>query len=99
MIGSTLGLYFARRFLGAMLAVFATVFALIYMLDLVELMRRAGDAVGAGSGTMAKLAFFRTPATAERVIPFGMLFGGMVTFIGLSRRLELVIARAAGAPE
>jgi lipopolysaccharide export system permease protein len=25
-----------------------------------------------------------------------MLFGGMVTFIGLSRRLELVIARAAG---
>ena len=96
MIGSTLGLYFARRFLAAMLAVFATVFLLIYMLDFVELMRRAGDAVGAGAGTMAKLAFFRTPATAERVIPFGMLFGGMVTFIGLSRRLELVIARAAG---
>lgn len=96
MIGSTLGFYFARRFAFAMLGVFATVFLLIYTLDFVELMRRAGDAVGAGAGTMAKLAFFRTPATAEQVIPFGMLFGGMVAFIGLSRKLELVIARAAG---
>ncbi|WP_284176815.1 LPS export ABC transporter permease LptG [Rhabdaerophilum sp. SD176] len=96
MIGSTLGFYFARRFAGAMLVVFGTVFVLIYMLDFVELMRRAGDAVGAGAGTMARLALFRTPATAEQVIPFGMLFGGMVTFIGLSRRLELVIARSAG---
>lgn len=96
MIGRTLGFYFAKRFASSMLIVFATVFLLIYMLDFVELMRRAGDAVGAGSGTMAKLAFFRTPATAEQVIPFGMLFGGMMTFIGLSRKLELVIARAAG---
>ncbi len=96
MIGATLGLYFARRFTSAVLVVFGTVFVLIYMLDFVELMRRAGDAVGAGVGTMAKLALYRTPATAEQVIPFGMLFGGMVAFIGLSRRLELVIARAAG---
>jgi lipopolysaccharide export system permease protein len=96
MIGRTLGFYFARRFTSAMLIVFATVFVLIYTIDFVELMRRAGDATGAGTGTMAKLAFFRTPTTAERVIPFGMLFGGMVSFIGLSRRLELVIARAAG---
>jgi lipopolysaccharide export system permease protein len=96
MIGRTLGFYFARKFTGAMLIVFATVFVLIYTIDFVELMRRAGDAAGADTGTMAKLAFFRTPATAERVIPFGMLFGGMVAFIGLSRRLELVIARSAG---
>lgn len=96
MIGTTLGLYFARKFVVAFGIVFATVFALIYMLDFVELMRRAGDATGAGTGTMAKLAFFRTPAIAEQVIPFGVLFGSMVAFIGLSRRLELVVARAAG---
>lgn len=96
MIGWTLGTYFARRFVSAIFIVFATVFLLIYTLDFVELMRRAGDAVGAGTGTMAKLAFFRTPATAEQVIPFGILFGAMATFIGLSRKLELVVARAAG---
>ena len=96
MIGWTLGLYFARRFASAFLLVFLTVFALIYMIDFVELMRRAGDAVGAGAGLMAKLALFRSPITAEQVIPFGFLFGAMATFIGLSRKLELVVARAAG---
>lgn len=96
MIGPTLGLYFARRFAAAVLIVFATVFVLIYTLDFVELMRRAGDAAGASIGTMAKLALYRTPATAERVIPFGVLFGAMASFIALSRKLELVVARAAG---
>lgn len=96
MIGRTLGLYFARRFAASIFVVLATIFGLIYTLDFVELMRRAGDAVGASTGTMAKLALYRTPATAEQVIPFGMLFGAMATFIGLSRKLELVVARAAG---
>lgn len=96
MIGHTLGLYFARRFAGSIFIVLATIFGLIYTLDFVELMRRAGDAVGASTGTMAKLALYRTPATAEQVVPFGLLFGAMATFIGLSRKLELVVARAAG---
>lgn len=96
MIGWTLGLYFARRFTSSVFIVFATVFLLIYTIDFVELMRRAGDAVGASTGTMAKLALYRTPATAEQVIPFGILFGSMATFIALSRKLELVVARAAG---
>lgn len=96
MIGRTLGGYFARRFASAVAIVLGTVFLLVYTLDFVELMRRAGDAAGAGAGTMARLAFFRTPATAEQVIPFAFLFGAMVSFIGLSRRLELVVARAAG---
>ncbi|MCA0401484.1 MAG: LPS export ABC transporter permease LptG [Proteobacteria bacterium] len=96
MIGRTLGFYFARRFALAVLTVFATIFLLIYTLDFVELMRRAGDAAGASIGTMAKLALYRTPATAERVIPFGVLFGAMTSFIALSRKLELVVARAAG---
>ncbi|MGL5446153.1 MAG: LPS export ABC transporter permease LptG [Rhabdaerophilum sp.] len=96
MMGRTLGLYFARRFATAIFIVLATIFGLIYTLDFVELMRRAGDAVGASTGTMAKLALYRTPSTAEQVVPFGVLFGAMATFIGLSRKLELVVARAAG---
>lgn len=96
MIGRTLGSYFAKKFAFAMLAVFGTVFVLIFLLDFIELMRRAGDAAGATSGTIATLALFRTPATAEQIVPFGMLFGAMASYIGLSRKLELVVARAAG---
>lgn len=96
MIGPTLGFYFARRFLFAIGGVFVTVVVMIYMLDLVELMRRAGEGRGATVGRLAYLALLRTPATAEQVLPFGVLFGSLATFINLSRKLELVVARAAG---
>ena len=59
-------------------------------------MRRAGDAEGATAGAMAQLALFRTPAIAEQVMPFAVLFGSMAALLQLSRKLELVVARAAG---
>jgi lipopolysaccharide export system permease protein len=96
LIGRTLGSYFSRQFLKTIFLVFATVFALVYTLDFVELMRRAGDAEGATAGTMAQLALFRTPAIAEQVMPFAILFGSMAALLQLSRKLELVVARAAG---
>jgi lipopolysaccharide export system permease protein len=95
-IGATLGRYFGLRFLKTILAVFLTVFALVYTLDFVELMRRAGDSPKASAEAMARLALFRTPAVAEQVLPFAVLFGAMVTLLTLSRKLELVVARAAG---
>ncbi|MEH3146925.1 MAG: LPS export ABC transporter permease LptG [Methylobacterium frigidaeris] len=96
LIGATLGRYLALRFLRMILGVFLTVFALVYTLDFVELMRRAGDAPGASAATMARLALFRTPAVAEQVLPFAILFGAMAALLQLSRKLELVVARAAG---
>ncbi|MFC4171901.1 LPS export ABC transporter permease LptG [Microvirga sp. GCM10011540] len=96
LIGATLGTYFSRQFLKTIFLVFATVFALVYTLDFVELMRRAGDTEGATAPLMAQLALFRTPAIAEQVMPFAVLFGSMATLLQLSRKLELVIARAAG---
>lgn len=96
LIGATLGRYISMAFLRAILVVFVTVFALVYTLDFVELMRRAGDAEGASAGLMARLALFRTPAVAEQVLPFAILFGSIAALLQLSRKLELVVARAAG---
>jgi lipopolysaccharide export system permease protein len=96
MIGGTLGRYFARRFLATIVAVFAAVFALIYAVDLVEMLRRSGDAARATGPLMAWDAFLQTPIVAEQASPFAVLFGAMIAFLGLSRRLELVVARAAG---
>ncbi|HRK24808.1 MAG TPA: LPS export ABC transporter permease LptG [Beijerinckiaceae bacterium] len=93
---STLGRYFGMRFLSAIAGVFLTVFVLIFTIDLVELMRRAGEAEGASTMRLARLALFRTPAVAEQVLPFAVLFAALATFLNLSRRLELVVARAAG---
>jgi lipopolysaccharide export system permease protein len=95
-IGRTLGLYIATRFLKSILGVFFTIYLLILTIDFVELMRRAGDAQDASTGLIATLSFYRTPALAEQVLPFAVLFGAMAALLNLSRKLELVVARAAG---
>jgi lipopolysaccharide export system permease protein len=96
LIGRTLGRYIAFRFLRAIAGVFLTVFGLVYVLDFVELIRRTGDLIGVSSLRVAELTLFRTPAIAEQVLPFAILFGAMSALLQLSRKLELVVARAAG---
>jgi lipopolysaccharide export system permease protein len=95
-IGRTLGLYIAKSFARSILGVLATIYLLILTIDFVELMRRAGDAQEASTGLIATLSFYRTPALAEQVLPFAVLFGAMMALLNLSRKLELVVARAAG---
>jgi lipopolysaccharide export system permease protein len=95
-VGYTLGRYISIRFLQTIGAAFLTVFGLIYLIDLVELIRRAGEGANVSTLSLARLAFLRTPLIAEQVLPFAVLFGSLVAFLGLSRRLELVIARTAG---
>ncbi len=95
-IGRTLGVYIALRFLRMIAGVFFTIYMLIFTLDFVELMRRAGDAQDASAGVMATLSFYRAPSIAEQVLPFAVLFGAMGALLGLSRKLELVVARSAG---
>ncbi len=96
MIGRTFGLYLTRRFLRSIGLVFGVMFTLIYLIDFVELLRRASDAQGSTTAFIAFLTLLRVPAVTEQVLPFAVLFGAMAAFLALSRKLELVVARAAG---
>lgn len=96
MIAGTLGRYFAWRFFKTIAGVFAGVFLLIYAIDVVETLRRAGETPGAVAPLMAWLSLLHTPIVAEQALPFAVLFGAMIAFLNLSRRLELVVARSAG---
>jgi lipopolysaccharide export system permease protein len=95
-IPTTLQRYFAARFVNAALAIFLGVFALVAMVDYVELIRRTAEFPDVSSWTVAKASLFRVPTITERILPFCILLAGIVSFLNLSRRLELVIARAAG---
>jgi lipopolysaccharide export system permease protein len=95
MIGYTLGIYLSKRFLKTVLGVLAILFALVIVLDFVETMRRATD-LGVNPTLIAGLSLLRAPAIVEQTLPFVVLFGAMGSFLALSRRLELVVARAAG---
>src|SRR5262245_7224953 len=96
MLTGTLARYFGLRFLGAILAVFAGIFGLIALIDYIELMRRHSDVINVSALHIMKTSFYRVPQVAERIMPFCVLIGAMSCYLGLSRRLELVIARAAG---
>jgi lipopolysaccharide export system permease protein len=96
MIAGTLGRYFARSFFTTIAAVFSGVFALIYAIDVVEMLRRTDDTPGAVAPLMAWLSLLHTPIVAEQALPFAVLFGAMISFLNLSRKLELVVARSAG---
>ena len=92
----TLHRYFALRFLSASIITFMGVFVLVAMVDYVELVRRTSDVPGVSSLLVAKASLFRVPQITEKIIPFSILVGAMACFLNLSRRLELVVARAAG---
>jgi lipopolysaccharide export system permease protein len=78
------------------LSVFGGVILLVTLLDAVELMRRTSNNENATALSVILMSFFRVPMTAERIMPFCALVGAMSCYLSLSRRNELVVARAAG---
>lgn len=96
MLGTTLARYFTLRFLANVSGVFGTLFLLIYLVDVVELLRRSGETKGATAAILAGLSLLRVPSIAEQMLPFAVLFGSMFAFLNLTRKLELIVARAAG---
>lgn len=95
MIGRTLGFYFGRRFLNAVLGIFVGCVFLIMLVDFLEMARRVGER-DVDTSTLLLLILYRAPFFTEQLLPFAVLFGAIGTFLTLSRRLELAVARAAG---
>ena len=96
MLTTIMSRYIARKFIFTITAIFVGVFLLVLLVDFVELMRRAGNKANADLVTIFLMSLYRVPELTERILPFATLFGSIMAFIGLSRRLELVIVRASG---
>jgi lipopolysaccharide export system permease protein len=96
MIARTLSRYFAMRFVASVVGSLLGVIALAAMIDYVELMRRGADWPNATAWLLAKISIYRVPQLTERILPFTVLVGAMSCYLTLSRRHELVVARAAG---
>ena len=95
-IGGKIARYFGLRFLNAVLLTFAGITVLVALLDYIELMRRAADLPNVSAALVAKTSLYRVPQVTERILPFCVLIGAMSCYLNFSRRLELVVARAAG---
>src|SRR5437868_13492934 len=96
MMINTLGRYFAGRFVVATVGVFASIFLLLVLVDYIEMVRKTSGLVSASAITVALTSLYRVPQLLEKMMPFCVLIGAMTCYLALSRRLELVVARAAG---
>src|SRR5262249_15296901 len=62
----------------------------------IEMMRKTSGIPNVPAWVVAQTSLFRVPQIAERIMPFSILIAAMSCYLNLSRRLELVVARAAG---
>ena len=95
-LGRTLSVYFSGRFIKAILGLFLFAAVLLFLFDVLELVRRGSDREGFTVMRVAYISLLRVPLLLEQVIPFTVLFGAIAAFVTLSRALELVVTRAAG---
>src|SRR6266550_2737425 len=95
-VARILSAYIARQFFTWFAGVFGTMVAVTFLLDYLELLRRAGGRAQAGWGVLLEMAALKMPHTAQEVMPFAILFGTMLAFWRLTRSNELVVARASG---
>ena len=92
----TLFRYVGRQFLIWFLIIAVSITTVIFLIDLLELLRRAATKPEATFAIVLSLAALRLPHLVQEAIPFLVLFAGLICFVRLTRSQELVIARAAG---
>jgi lipopolysaccharide export system permease protein len=92
----TLRRYIAKRFLSAIIATFVVCSVLIYMIDMIELLRQSRSSKEVSFAAIAGMSLLRLPAYSEILLAFAVLVGTIGSLLSLSRKSELVVMRAGG---
>lgn len=92
----TLRRYIALRFLAMTIGAFLVCAMLIFMIDLIELLRQSRNAKTLTLPKLAWIGFLRLPSFSELLLPFAVLVGAIGALLSLSRKSELTVMRAAG---
>jgi len=88
--------YLAREFLMKFLIFFVIFLGIVFLFDMVELMRRANSDDQIPLSVLLQLGLYKLPEVGQQILPFIVLFSGIATFRSLSDRQELVCIRSAG---
>ena len=91
-----LALYMVRLFLTRS---FAVLFALILVLETLDLLGEAGKILavhGNGDAALWHYVALRIPLLISRFLPFSVLLGTLIAFVGLNQNSEVVAMKSAG---
>jgi lipopolysaccharide export system permease protein len=89
-------LYLGRQFLIWVMVVFLGLAGLVLIFDIIELIRRTASRPDATFGIALEMALLKLSDTSQKIVPFAVLFGALLSFWRLNRSHEFVVARAAG---
>lgn len=92
----TLRFYVAKRFLLAIVGAFAVCAVLIFMIDMIELLRMSRRATDLSIVSLLWMALLRLPAFSEILLAFAVLVGSIGALLTLNRKSELIVMRAGG---
>jgi lipopolysaccharide export system permease protein len=92
----TMSGYILRQYLLWFAIMFGTILTIIGLIDAVELLRRGSSKDDATLSVIMSMALLRAPFLAQEIVPFAVMFGGILTFLRMTRNHELVVVRAAG---
>ncbi|MBR9971827.1 LPS export ABC transporter permease LptG [Magnetospirillum sulfuroxidans] len=95
-LSPTLSGYIGRQFLLAFASVLAVILGVVFLFDVIELIRRAAGRGDLGVANLLLMAVLKLPQMLHTVLPFAVLIGAMTAFWRLTRTHELVVARSAG---
>jgi lipopolysaccharide export system permease protein len=96
MMPGVLSRYIARRFTATLMLIVFAVGAVIFLVKYVDVLRGFSDDKGFNAMLGLRLALMHVPLLLDTALPFVFLFGALLSLLGLSRKLELVVARASG---
>lgn len=95
-LSSTLSGYIGRQYLVCFFGVLFALIAIVFLFDLIELVRRTAGRPGATLNIVATLSLLKLPKLTQEMVPFVVLFATIIAFWRLSRSHELTVVRAAG---
>jgi lipopolysaccharide export system permease protein len=91
-----LALYTARLFLTRSLAVLIGLVLVLMMLDLLGESGKILAVPGSGDAELWRYVGLRIPLLVARFLPFSVLLGTLIAFVGLNQNSEVVAMKAAG---
>jgi lipopolysaccharide export system permease protein len=92
----TLNRYLGRQFLKALAMMIGAVSLILFLADYVSVLRRFSDEKGYTAASGLALSLLHVPMLLDTALPFTFLFAALIALLDLSRKLELVVARASG---
>jgi lipopolysaccharide export system permease protein len=88
--------YISRQFFLNIAVAFGVVLTIAGLIDVVELVRRTSERPNISFFLVLQMTALHLPHLAEKLLPYGVMIGTMMTLMKMTRSSELVVVRASG---